>query len=71
MLIFAASKFGDFKTDKLALFTFEVSQFNVLKSMHIMPRGHIETDPSTPRYFVTFSLEYPKDPCLIGILTQW
>ena len=33
------------------------------KSMHIMPRGHIETDPSTSRYFVTFSLEYPKGPC--------
>ena len=30
------------------------------KSMHIMPRGHIETDPSTSRYFVTFSLECPK-----------
>ena len=30
--------------------------------MHIMPRGHIETDPSTSRYFVTFSLEYPKGP---------
>ena len=30
------------------------------KSMHIMPRGHIETDPSTSRYFVTFSLEYPN-----------
>ena len=27
------------------------------KSMHIMPRGHIETDPSTSGYFVTFSLE--------------
>ena len=30
------------------------------KSMHIMPRGHIETDQSTSRYFVTFSLEYPR-----------
>ena len=28
--------------------------------MHIMPRGHIETDPSTSKYFVTFSLEYPN-----------
>ena len=28
--------------------------------MHIMPRGHIDTDQSTSRYFVTFSLEYPK-----------
>ena len=36
------------------------------KSMHMMPRGHIETDTSTSRYFVTFSLEYPKGPCLIG-----
>ena len=34
--------------------------------MHIMPMGHIETDPSTSRYFVTFSLEYLKGPCLIG-----
>ena len=33
--------------------------------MHIMPGGHIETDPSTSRYFVTFSLGYPKGPCLI------
>ena len=45
------------------------------KSMHIMPRGrgggHIETDQSTSRYFVTFSLEYPKGQCLIGILAQW
>ena len=30
------------------------------KSMHIMPRGHIETEPSTSRYFITFSLEYPE-----------
>ena len=30
--------------------------------MHIMPRGHIETDPSKSRYFVTLSLEYPKAP---------
>ena len=28
------------------------------KTMHIMPRGHIETDPSTSSYFVTLSLEY-------------
>ena len=41
------------------------------KTMHIMPRGHIETDPSTYSYFVTLSLEYPKGPCLIGILAQW
>ena len=27
-----------------------------------MHRGHIETDPSTSRYFVTFSLEYPRVP---------
>ena len=39
------------------------------KTMHIMPRGHIETDPSTVSYFVT--LEYPKGPGLIGILAQW
>ena len=39
--------------------------------MHIIPRGHIETDPSTSRYFVTLSLEYPKGPCLIGIPAQW
>ena len=32
------------------------------KSMHIMPRRHIETDPSTSSYFVTLSLEYPKAP---------
>ena len=38
--------------------------------MHIMPRGHIETDPCTSSYFVTLSLEYPKGPCLIGILAQ-
>ena len=30
------------------------------KSMQIMPRGHIETDPWTSSYFVTLSLEYPK-----------
>ena len=29
------------------------------KTLHIMPRGHIETDPSTSSYFVTLSLEYP------------
>ena len=40
------------------------------KTMHIMPRGHIETEPSTSSYFVTFSLEYPKGPWLIGILAQ-
>ena len=33
------------------------------KSMHIMPKGHIEIDPSTSSYFVTLSLEYPKVPC--------
>ena len=27
-----------------------------------MPRGHIETDPSTSSYFVTLSLEYSKGP---------
>ena len=27
------------------------------KGMHIMPRGHIVTDPSTFSYFVTLSLE--------------
>ena len=41
------------------------------KTMHIMPRGHIETGPSTSSYFVTLSIEYPKGPCLIGILAQW
>ena len=41
------------------------------KSMHIMHRGHIETDPSSSSYFVTLSLEYPKGSCLIGILAQW
>ena len=41
------------------------------KTMHIMPRGHIETDPSTSSLFVTLSLEYPKGPCLIRILAQW
>ena len=41
------------------------------KSMHIMPRGHIETDPPTSSYFVTLSLENPKGPCLIEILAQW
>ena len=41
------------------------------KTMHIMPREHIETDPSTFSYFVTLSLEYPKGPCLIGIPAQW
>ena len=32
--------------------------------------GHIETDLSTFSYFGTFSLEYPKSPCLIDILAQ-
>ena len=41
------------------------------KSMHIMLRGHIETDPSTSGYFVKLSLEYPKGQCFIGILAQW
>ena len=41
------------------------------KSMHIMPRGHIVTDPSTFSYFVTLSQEYPKAPRLIWILVQW
>ena len=34
------------------------------KSMHIMPRGHIVTDPSTFSYFVTLILGYPKAPRL-------
>ena len=41
------------------------------KSMHIMPRGQIENDPSTFSYFVILSLEYPKAPRLIWILAQW
>ena len=41
------------------------------KTMHIIPRGHTETDPSISKYYVTLSLEYPKGPCLIGILAQW
>ena len=41
------------------------------RTMHIIPWGHIETNPSTSSYFVTLSLEYPKGPCLIGILAQW
>ena len=41
------------------------------KTMHIMPRGHIEIDPSTSSYLVTLSIEYPKGPCLIGILAHW
>ena len=41
------------------------------KSMHIMPRGNIETDPSICIYFVTLSLEYPKAPRLIWIQAQW
>ena len=40
------------------------------KTMHIMPRGHIVTDPSTFSYFVTLSLEYPKTPRLIWILVK-
>ena len=35
------------------------------KSMHIMPRGHILTDPSTFSYFAALSLEYPKATRLI------
>ena len=31
------------------------------KSMHIMPRGHIGTNPSISSYFIPLSLEYPKD----------
>ena len=30
------------------------------KAMHIMPRGHIETGPSTCSYFVTRCIETPK-----------
>ena len=41
------------------------------KSMHIMPSGHIVTDPSTFSYFITFSLEYPKTPRFIWIQAQW
>ena len=41
------------------------------KSMHIKPRGHIETDPSAFNYFVTLSLEYPKAQRLIWILALW
>ena len=41
------------------------------KTMHIMPRRHIETDPTTSSYFVTLSLEYLKTPCLIEILARW
>ena len=40
-------------------------------SMHIMPWGHIVTDPSTFSYFITFSLEYPKAARLIWIQAQW
>ena len=40
------------------------------REMHIMLRGHIETDPFTSSYFVTFSLEYPKTLCLICILVS-
>ena len=40
------------------------------KSMHIMPRRHIETDRSTSSYLFTLSLEYPKAPCLIWILVS-
>ena len=36
-----------------------------------MPRGHMETDPSTFSYFITLSLEYPKVLRLILILAQW
>ena len=42
--------------------TCKFNRFPQSKSMHIMPRGPIETDPSTSRYFLTFSLEYPKGP---------
>ena len=51
-----------------------VKSFNRIpqsKTMHIMPRGHIESDLSASSYFVTLSLEYPKCPGLIGILAQW
>ena len=39
--------------------------------MHIMPRGHVETDPSTFSYFISLSLEYLKVPHFIWILAQW
>ena len=48
-----------------------IKSFNRIPQSKIMPRGHIETDQSTSSYFVTLSLEYPKGPCLIGILAQW
>ena len=41
------------------------------KSMHIMPRWHIVTDPSTFVIFVTLSTEYPEAPRLIWIQAQW
>ena len=41
------------------------------KLMHIMPRGHMETDPSIFSYFITLCLEYAKVPRLIWILAQW
>ena len=44
------------------------NRFPQSKTMYIVPRGHIETDPSTSSYFVTLSIEYPMGPCLIGIL---
>ena len=47
------------------------NRISLSKSMHIMPRGLYKTDPFTYSYFVTLSLEYPKGPCLIGILAQW
>ena len=44
--------------------------------MHIMPKGHIETDSTTSSYFVTLSLEFPKAQCLIrfylsGKVSNW
>ena len=42
-----------------------------LKSVHIMPRGHTETDPSTFIYVAKLSLEYPNAPSLTWILAQW
>ena len=62
-----AQKHCDFRFSQIE----KKSKVAVLQLMHIMPRGHIETDPFTSKYLVTFSLEYPKGPCLIGILAQW
>ena len=56
-----------------------IRSFNCIppsKAMHIMPRRHIETDPSTCSYFVTLSIESPMGQdsrpvvwSLIGLFT--